>query len=167
MTEDNNLQYKVPQQEPRPAKSQKSKPLLIIMLAFAALWITVFLTQNKQSINWVKDYEAGVKLASEQNKPLLLLFYKPNAKYYVAASNDTYKNPEAKKFVESFFVPVLINVEERKDLAKLYNINYYPTIYVKEPDSEEKFGPRLGYDPPGLFIREMTNLLEELKKSKK
>ncbi len=166
MTEDNNLQYNVPQQEPQPGKSLKSKPLLIMVVTFAVFWVIVFMTQNKESISWVKDYEEAVKLAGEQNKPLLLLFYKPNAKYYVAASNDTYKNPEAKKFVESVFVPVLINVEERKDLAKVYNINYYPTIYVKEPDSEEKFGPRLGYDPPGLFIREMTNLLDELKKSK-
>jgi thioredoxin-related protein len=136
--------------------------MLLIFIAFIAI---VFVTQKKEPINWIEDYEAGVKLAKEKNKPLLLAFYKPNTPMSTDTFNNTYNNHKVKNFVESNFVPILINVDEQPKIARRYNINYYPTHYVKHPDSEELFGPRKGWDPPGLFIQQMQLLLDRMNKS--
>jgi len=143
--------------------NQKSNtPLLLVILVFICLVVVVFLTQKKESIDWITDYKKGVALAREQNKPLLLVFYTPNAPMYRDAVNRTYNNPEVKKYIESNFVPVLINCDQETDIAKEFQINYYPTHYVKHPDKDMLFGPRLGMDEAGLFIKEMQFLLDQL-----
>lgn len=141
---------------------RSNRPLFTILGIFAALVIIVFLTQKKTSIKWITDYDAAVQLARQQNKPLLLAFYKPNEPMVTDTFSNTYSDPKVKQFVETTFVPVLINVDEQPDLARRFNISYYPTHYVKHPDSDKLFGPRLGWDPPNLFIKEMTELLNRM-----
>jgi hypothetical protein len=147
---------------------QKSnRPLLIIVGIFVVLVIMVFALHKKISINWITDYDAAVKMARQQNKPMLLAFYRPNEPMVTDTFNNTYNDPAVKQFVEANFIPVLINVDEQPELARKFHINYYPTHYVKNPDSEKLFGPRLGWDPPPLFIEEMTRLLNRAKQSSK
>lgn len=150
----------------RTEKTSK-RPLLMILGIFVVLVIIVFLTQKKASISWVTDYDTAVQMARQQNKPMLLAFYRPNEPMVTDTFNNTYRNPDVKKFVESNFVPVLINTDEKPDLARKFKINYYPTHYVKHPDNNELFGPRLGWDPPKLFINEITKLLNRMHESMK
>lgn len=162
MAEDTNQNTNTIRQNPPVKSKPRNRTLLIIVLVFAAFWVVVLLTQQKEPISWVENYEAGVELAEKQNKPLLLVFYKPNAPMYTAAANNTYNHPEVKEYVESNFVPILINIADRPGLAKRFKIDYYPTHYVKSPDSNKLYGPRLGWDPPNLFITEIQKLLDEL-----
>jgi hypothetical protein len=143
---------------------RSNRSLFIIFGIFVILVITVFMTQ-KTSINWITDYDAAVQMARKQNKPMLLAFYKPNEPMVTDTFNNTYNNPKVKRFVEDNFVPVLINVDEQPGLARKFNIDYYPTHYVKYPDSDKLFGPRLGWDLPWLFIKEMTELLNRANES--
>lgn len=146
-----------PEGQKMPPKS--NHPLLIIVAIFIALVIMVFVFHKNTSINWITDYDKAVQMARQQNKPMLLAFYRPNEPMVTDTFNNTYNNPDVKQFVEDNFIPVLVNVDEQPDLAKKFHINYYPTHYVKNPDNEKPFGPRLGWDPPHLFIEEMTKLL--------
>ena len=152
---------------PTEQKSQKksNRPLLIIIGTFIALVIFVFLTQKKTPIDWITDYDTAVQMARQQNKPMLLMFYKQFAPMYVDAKNNTYSNQKVKQFVESNFIPVAIDCDAQPDLARKFNIGYYPTHYVKHPDHTQLFGPRKGWDPPSLFIKEMTKLLNRMKES--
>jgi hypothetical protein len=150
---------------PRTTQKTSYRPLLIVAALFILLVVIVFVTHKEIMINWVTDYDKAVQIAKAQNKPLLLVFYKPNAPMAVDAFQNTYNNAEVKKFVEANFVPVLINVDQQPDLARRFNISYYPTHYVKSPDSDKLFGPRLGWDPPNLFIKEITKLLNRMKNS--
>lgn len=143
-------------------KAKSSRSLLIIFLIFAGFLTIVFLTQKDTPIDWVKDYEAGLEAARNQNRPVLLVFYKQFTPMSTSAFNNTYVNPDVKNFVEENFIPILIDVEKNPELAEKYDISYYPTHYVKRPGSDELFGPRLGYDPPALFIRELKLLLQEM-----
>ena len=147
------------------SQKKSNRPLLIIMGIFVILVVIVFVFQRKSSIDWVTEYDIAVQKARQQNKPMLLAFYKPNAPMVTPTFQQTYTNPEVKQFVETNFIPVLINVDEQPDLARKFNIDYYPTHYVKHPDREKLFGPRLGWDPPSLFIKEMTKLLNRMKES--
>ncbi len=149
----------------QPTREKSNRPLLIILGVFVVLVAIVFLIHKEISINWFTDYDAAVQAARAQGKPLLLGFYRPNEPMVTDTFNNTYNNPTVKQFVEANFVPVLINVDEQPDLARKFKINYYPTHYVKYPDSDKLFGPRLGWDPPDLFIEEMTKLLNRAKES--
>lgn len=148
-------------------QKKHSRLLWVIFLVFIVFVTSVFLTQKKEAINWVKDYQTGIELAKQQNKPLLLAFYKKLTPMSTGMSNTTYNNPEVKKYVEENFIPVLIDVDEHPEIAKKYKIDYYPTHYIKKPDSEELFGPRLGHDPPKLFINELKILLNKMHNSEK
>jgi thioredoxin-related protein len=150
-----------PKETSAATEKKSSRSLLIIFLIFAGFLAIVFLTQRKEPIDWIEDYEAGLESAKQQNKPVLLAFYKQFTTMSTSAFNDTYKDPEVKKFVEQNFVPILIDVDKHPELAEKYDITYYPTHYVKRPDGDELFGPRLGYDPPALFIKELKRLLRQ------
>ncbi|MHC4075149.1 MAG: DUF255 domain-containing protein [Planctomycetota bacterium] len=145
------------------ATQQKSfKSLWIIFVVFIVFVLFVFMTQKQTQINWVEDYQAGIDLAKKQNKPVLLAFYKMGTRYTSDMWENTYINPQVKQFVEANFIPILIDVTKQPDVAKLYNIDYYPTHYVKAPQIDQLAGPLQGYDPPTAFIRNLKRLLKKL-----
>ena len=149
------------------AAQKRSGGLWILFLAFFVFIAVVFLTQRKETIDWVEDYQAAVKLAKQHNKPLLLAFYKQFTPMSTSMLQNTYNNPKVKKYVEANFIPVLIDVDKHPDIARRYNVDYYPTHYIKPPDSDRLFGPRQGYDSPSLFIEELGRLLGQMKSSGK
>ncbi|MHC4647658.1 MAG: thioredoxin family protein [Planctomycetota bacterium] len=149
---------------PSSAPKKQSRGLWIIFLVFIVFVAIVFLTQRKESIDWVEDYDAGLRQAKQQNKPLLLAFYKQFTSYTTATEQDTYRSPKVIKFVEDNFVPIRIDVDDQPALAERYKVGYYPTHYVQGPDSNDLFGPLLGYDPPALFIKNLKNLKAQLQK---
>jgi len=138
-----------------------SKPLLLLFIVFFGLVAFVFFLQSRQgAIDWISDYKTGIELAKKQNKPVLLAFYKQGAPMCTSMFNDTYSNPTVVKYIKAHFVPILIDVDAQPEIAKRYDVGYYPTHYVQLPDSDERFGPRLGYDPPARFIAELAKLLK-------
>ncbi|MHC4619361.1 MAG: DUF255 domain-containing protein, partial [Planctomycetota bacterium] len=126
--------------------------LWLILAAFLAFVIIVFVTHREKTINWVEDYQAGLQLARRQNKPVLLAFYKQFTRYTTPTFEDTYTSPKVIEFVETNFVPILINVDEQPEIAELYKVGYYPSHFIKRPDSNDVLGPLVGYDPPDRFI---------------
>ncbi len=158
----NTSAQQVPQNVPPSTGKKHSRALWIILLVFFAFVITVFLTERRDMIDWVEDYEAGIKLAKQQNKPVLLAFYKLHTRFSTDTWQNTYNNPQVIEYVEANFIPILIDVDKQPEIAKRYHINYYPAHYIKQPDSDELFGPLLGYDPPALFIKKLKNLFKKM-----
>jgi len=142
---------------------KKTRPLLIMFLVFAALVTLVFLTQKKEPISWL-DYEAGMDLAKQKNKPVLLAFIKLGSSMYTSMANDSYKTATIKEFVEQNFVPILIDVDKQPDLAKKYSIDYYPTHFAIDPQTSKISEPTKGYDTPSVFMQKLKLLLDQLKK---
>jgi len=147
---------------PASGGKKPSRALLILFLAFCGFVTIVFLTQHEDTINWVEDYHAGLETAKRQNKPILLAFYKQFTPMSTDTWRHTYTNRKVIEYVEANFIPIIINVDEQPKIANRYHINYYPTHYIKRPDSDELFGPMLGYDPPGLFVTKLKDLLKKM-----
>jgi hypothetical protein len=153
---------------PVSTEAKSSRQLLMLFLVFFCLVVAVFLFRSDESsINWLKDYQAGIKMAKQKNKPVLLAFIKQQHRFSSDMQRNSYNNPEVIKYVEANFIPILIDVDKQPEIAKKYKVGYYPTHYVKPPDSDELFGPRLGYDPPQLFIKELKRLLAKMESSDK
>jgi len=144
------------------AEKKKSRGLWILFLVFFVFVASVFLTQHRDTIDWIEDYEAGIKLAKQQNKPILLAFYKLHTRFCSDMSQNTYNNPDVIDYVEANFIPILIDVDKQPEIAKRYNVNYYPTHYIKRPDSNELIGPHVGYDVPSVFIQKLKELLKKM-----
>ncbi|MFC1738535.1 DUF255 domain-containing protein [Planctomycetota bacterium] len=134
----------------------------ILFVVFYVFVATVYLTNRKESIDWIEDYEMGIKMAQQQNKPVLLAFYKRNTTFTSDMEHNTYNHPRVKEYVERIFIPVLIDVDKQPEIAKKYNVNYYPTHYIRYANREEVGSPLMGYDSAGLFIQKLTALLKDM-----
>ena len=143
------------------ARKKRSRLPLVLLVVFVGFVILVFLTQKSEYINWIEDYQAGLAKAREQKKPVLLAFYKLHTRFCSLMSQNTYNNPDVIEYVEANFIPILIDVDKQPEIAKRYNINYYPTHYIKLPDSDELIGPHVGYDVPSVFIHKLKELLKK------
>ena len=139
------------------------RPLLVVFFVFFGFVTVVFLTQRKDTIEWVEDYEEGLKQARQQNKPVLLAFYKLHTRFCTLMTQNTYNDPDVKEYVEENFIPILIDVYKHPEIAKEFDIAYYPTHYVKYPDSDKLVGPQMGYDVPQQFIKILQGFLEKLR----
>lgn len=146
-----------------PAGKKRSRSLWIIILVFAIFVVAVFLTENKEDPTswWETDYHTGIKLAKRQNKPALLCFFKQGTRFTSDMFQDVYSKPNVKKYVLANFVPILIDVDKQPEIAKKYNITYYPTHYVEYPDTNQIDGPFQGSFRLLEFIKKPRNFSQK------
>jgi len=107
-------------------------------------------------ITWNSDYQAGMKLAAEQNKPVLIAFttsWCPPCQYM---KKDVYTNPAVSKAAEAF-VPIMIDPEKETALADQYKITAYPTYIFLQPDGKI-IKTEVGSMAPEDFAAKLTGL---------
>jgi hypothetical protein len=152
-----------PEKTPPSAAGKQSRMLWIIILVFTVFIVTVFLTENKGDPTswWNNDYNTGIALAKQQNKPALICFFKQGTRFSSDMWQDVYNNPEVRKYVEANFIPILIDVDKQPELAKRYNVTYYPTHYVEYPDTNQVNGPFLGSYRLFEFIQKPRNFTQK------
>ncbi|MBN1393091.1 MAG: DUF255 domain-containing protein [Sedimentisphaerales bacterium] len=148
---------------PRAAGKKKSRALWIVILVFTIFVVAVFLTENKGDPTdwWVKDYQTGIELAKRQNKPALLCFFKEGTRFSSDMWQEVYSKPEVRKYVEANFVPILIDVDKQPEIAKRFNIDYYPTHYVEHPNTNQTDGPFLGSHLLFEFIKKQRDFAQK------
>lgn len=142
-----------PKNIPPSAGKKHSRALWIVLLVFFVFVTTVFLTQRRDMIDWIEDYETGIELAKRQNKPALLCFFKQHTHFSSQMWQDVYNKPYVREYVEANFVPILIDVDKQPEIAKRYNVTYYPTHYVEHPNTNQTDGPFTGASRLFEFIK--------------
>ena len=148
-------------------KNKPRKPWLIFLVFFIIV-VTISLTRQRHSINWVEDYHAGIEQAKKQNKLVMMTIYKDRigGRFTRPMFEETFEDPETIKFIQENFVPILINAFKQPDIAKQFNFNYDPTHLVILPETETVIKTRLGHDPPHLFISELTQAIQDAHQQK-
>jgi len=144
---------RTPKEAPPSTGKKQSRALWIVILVFIVFVVIVFLTQRREPIAWIEDYNTGIKLAKQQNKPALLCFFKQYTHFSSEMWQNVYSKPNVKKYVVANFVPILIDVDKQPELAKRYNITYYPTHYVEDPNTNQTDGPFIGAHRLFEFIK--------------
>lgn len=150
-----------PNEAPPSAGKKQSRALWFIILVFIIFVVTVFLTEHKEPIAWVEDYHDGIELAKRQNKPALLCFFKQGTRFSSDMWQKVYNRGDVKKYVEANFIPILIDVDKQPEIAKRYNINYYPTHYVEYPSTNQINGPFLGAHRLFEFIQKPRDFTQK------
>jgi thioredoxin-related protein len=142
-------------------KNNSRKSLLLILAVFVTFVTIVIVNQDKDSIDWIKDYQTGLELAKKQNKPMLIAFHKQFTQYCTLMNQETYPDKRVIKYIRDNFIPIYIDVDKQPKTAQLFNVGYYPTHYIKYHDSEKLIGPHIGHDTPKVFIEKLERLLNE------
>jgi hypothetical protein len=149
---------RTPKETSSPAREKHSRLLWIIILVFIPFFFfgrALFIKYCKGDPTdwWNKDYNAGIALAEQQNKPALICFYKQGTRFSSDMWQDVYSKPDVKKYVEANFIPILIDVDKQPEIAKRYNVTYYPTHYVEHPSTNQIDGPFIGAHRLFEFIK--------------
>jgi thioredoxin 1 len=112
--------------------------------------------ESHEGISWNSDYQAGMKLATEQKKPVLIAFttsWCPPCQYM---KKEVYTHPAVSKAAEAF-VSIMIDPEKETDLATQYKITAYPTYIFLQPDGKI-IETAVGSMEPEDFAAKLTGL---------
>lgn len=101
----------------------------------------------EQEIAWSEDYEAAVQRAASANCVLLLHFYGDYCPPCKLLDKKTFHDPSLVTAINENVVAVKINAEKRKDLAKKYNVNRWPTDVYLYSNGDEIYRGVSDQDP--------------------
>ena len=78
-------------------------------------------------IPWIEDHDEGLKLAREDQKPVVAVLYAAWCGWSKRLLNETFTDPRI-KLLKDGFVWVKVDTSEKDDLYALYEQNSYPMI---------------------------------------
>jgi tetratricopeptide (TPR) repeat protein len=137
------------------------KKLGLLMVLTSAVSVLSCGSEKKplpDKIVFQTDYDAALKMAADENKPMIIDFYTDWCKWCKVLDTVTYVDPLVMGMsADDIFVKV--NAEVDTGLARQYGIAGYPTIVVAGPDGKEK--DRIwGYLPPTDFYNQVQLYLQ-------
>jgi thiol:disulfide interchange protein DsbD len=114
--------------------------------------------KDNNVIVWEHDYEKGLELARNSDKPILIDFYTEWCVYCKDMDRDTYSNSNViQKSTE--FVCIKVDGDNRPDVRENYFIDSYPTTVFLNVNQVETHRMK-GYIGPGPFLEDMDFALE-------
>ena len=106
-------------------------------------------------ITWY-SYDEGMKIAQEQNKPVMIDVYTDRCKWCKELDRVVYADPDVISLADKF-VCIKINADKRRDLAARYNPTggVPTTVFIRSDDTE--LHRIVGYPRGGaeVYIHEM------------
>lgn len=119
------------------------KITLLSIAIFCMVLVGLSTTSASDEINW-HAYEEGLALAKQEGKKIFVHFYADWCAYCEKMENETLKNSAVIDYLNQNFIPVRVNSEKDRDLARNYYIRGLPsTWFVSE--TGEKISSLPGY----------------------
>ena len=129
--------------------------LVVVLVVFA-----VMIKQQpiSEGVVWENDYQKGLEVAKETNRPILLAFHNPGCGFCMKMKGSTYTNSGVIKLVDESFVPVLLSADQEVDLANRFVQLGFPSYTVLNSDGS-KVETFEGYYPAKDYIDQLTESL--------
>jgi thioredoxin-related protein len=128
-----------------------------IVLTFLLLGVSLIASE----IKWAKDYSAGIKQASAQNKPILFISSRHSCKWCVVLDKTTLKDPKVIKALNDDFVSIISYSDENDFLPrKLYSPGT-PAIWFLLPNGEPMYQPIPGAIKPEKMLQALGIVKKE------
>lgn len=126
---------------------------LVPLRAEKAAPASTTVSHNTPQIAWRDDFEAAMKAAKAQNKPVMIDFYTEWCGVCKMMDNQTYTAPEVAAESQKW-IAIKVDAEKRPDLAGAYGVTGYPTIVWARPGGEP-ISILPGFAPPDEFTQMM------------
>lgn len=107
------------------------------------------------AITWLSGYDAGLKQARVENKPMLLYFHATWCVFCKKMDTEVFPTVEVSQIVAQHFVPVKVDIDQRENatfIAK-FMVRGTPTFVIVNGQEEVLAGK--GGKPSGYFIGAM------------
>ena len=119
------------------------KLTLLSMAIFCMVLVDLSTTSASDEIKW-HAYKEGLALAKQEGKKIFVHFYADWCAYCKKMENETLKNSAVIDYLNQNFIPVRVNSDKDRDLARNYYIRGLPsTWFVSE--TGEKISSLPGY----------------------
>jgi hypothetical protein len=125
------------------------------------IYMVLFFTTSLMAaeVNWAKDYESGLKLAKEQNKPMLFVISRDTCKYCVILKNTTFKDEKVTAALNKDFIAVTSWINENDYVPEKLFTPGLPGIWFLLPSGDPMFQPLMG----ALGTEEIMHYLKQVK----
>jgi thioredoxin-related protein len=144
------------------------KLFLTLMMLFAT---SLFAAQSTEvavpSINWAKDFADGLKLAKEQNKPVLFVFSRHSCKYCVILEETTFKDTHVIAALNRDYVSIVSYTDEQDYTPRELWRSGTPTLWFLLPNGEPMFQPLVGAVDASNFLKALAIVKDEFAKMPK
>jgi len=114
--------------------------------------------QALTSIEFLYDLEEAKLVAADKDQPLVIDFYRPGCPWGKLLDDSTFSHMIVIGMSEQM-VFVKIDVEEDSISTNHYDVSFFPTIIVANPDGSE-VDRLVGYYPPADFFNEIQLYLQ-------
>jgi len=122
-------------------------PIILLTFIFAC---SPALALNPE-INW-HSYQSGIKKIADQNKKGFIHFYTDWCTYCKLMNQKTFSNEAVVAYLNENFVPIRVDAEEQRDVARKYGVSSFPNNgFIAEDQSE--IGKRPGFIPPDMLLK--------------
>ena len=133
--------------------------MLLTALFVVAVGVVGVATPASTSILWY-DYNDGMKLAEEQNKPVMIDFGADRCGACKKLDEETFTDGRVIALSESF-VCIKVNTDkEREIMGKYGKIRFIPTIVFTDPQGHE-IHRAIGFKNADKFLNEMHTALSK------
>jgi thioredoxin-related protein len=105
--------------------------------------------QANKGIVYLK-YEEGLKKAMADSLHVAIFFETTWCGWCKKMHKTTLKDPRVIKLLTNDFVPVMVDGDKRRDLAKSYGVRGYPATWFLKPDTT-RIAPAPGFWPADDF----------------
>ncbi len=140
------------------------KLILIPFVLFAVIAI-LSTAATAEGINWYK-YDAGMAKASSEGKKIYINFHADWCYYCKVMEKTTFKDATVAKYLNKNYIPIRVDTEKEKKLAREFNIRGLPANWFLEPNGE-KIGQKSGYLKPNQLLQNLKFIYDEKYKPKK
>ncbi len=134
-----------------------------ILIYVALLFATSLMAAE---VNWAKDFQSGLKLAKEQNKPMLFVISRDTCKYCVILKNTTFKDEKVTTVLNKDFISVTSWINEHDYIPEELFTPGLPGIWFLKPSGEPLFQPLMGAQSVDKFLYVLELVKEEFNKIK-
>lgn len=101
-------------------------------------------------VKWV-SFQDGLKRIKAEDKKGFVLFYTDWCTYCKIMNKKTFTDQAVIDYLNKNYIPIRVNAEKERDVAKEYGVNRFPTtIFIAEDAST--IGNRPGYIPADLML---------------
>ncbi len=130
----------------------KIKQILLTIIVLCGLLSLCFTPAMavKKEIHW-QPYETGMKMIKDQNKKGFLHFYTDWCTYCKIMNKQTFVDPKLIDYLNDNFIPIRVNAEKQKDVAKKYGVTRFPNTWFIGEDTVS-LSSQPGFIPPEMLL---------------